>query len=131
MLCQKEPCPKCGSGIYQLGSRNYHSHLRYQNETENINNNDGNTGDDQSVDKTTNAHACTDRGVLESILNNEFDYFEFNDENYKGWEQQANCGSSGCGSSEGPIKDEEAHDINSKKEGISLTGPEVWRQVWC
>ena len=49
MLSRKEPCPKCGIGVYQLGSRNYYSHLKYYKEIENINNNDDNAGDDESL----------------------------------------------------------------------------------
>ena len=115
MSSLKEPCPKCGCGIFQLGSRNLFSHPKYCNEIKENNNNDDNTVEEESSDKTTNPHACTDRGVWESILNTELDYSEFNNENYKGWEQHKNCGSSECGSSEGSTEDDEAHGINSKK----------------
>ena len=124
MSSLEEPCPNCGTEVYQLVSKSYYSHLKYYKE-ENSSDNDGNTGDEESLDRTTSPHAITDRGLLESILNTKLDTFEFNNENYEGWEEQQNsgsneCGLSECGLSEGSIEDEETHDMNSKKESVPL-----------
>ena len=61
----------------------------------------------------------TDRGLLQSIFNTESDTFEFNNNNYEGWEEDDYCEQSECGSSEseyndGSMNDSTAHDMNSK-----------------
>ena len=89
-----QPCPKYGCGVFEFGSRNLYSHLRYCNKIEKNNHSNDNTGDAESSDKATDQHACTERGVLESIIGTELDYLEFIIENDEGWELQENSWSS-------------------------------------
>ena len=115
MSSKKQPCPKCGCGVFELGSNKIYSHLKYCKEIEEKDHNNDNTGDAELPGKTTNSHACTDRGVSESILNTELDSFKLNNKNGEGWELHEHCGSSERGSSEGSIKDDEAHVTNNNK----------------
>ena len=125
---KKLPCHRCGCGVSELGSRNLYSHLRYCKEMEGKDHSNNNTGGTETSDKTTDPYACTNRGVLESILNAELDSFKSNDENEEGWELHENCGPS-----EGSVEEGETHVISSKKwkhhfmKSITISGNVVFQ----